>query len=106
MTVLLPWWWWWWWWLVAGRYLAHPNRSKVNFTLLLQPEYWFPASDHGANETFDEEIARYVSYFNMPEYQARYCYCDSLLASHSLLSFSLSFQSSVQRKGLTELQTR
>lgn len=51
------------------QYLAHPNRSLVNFTLLLQPGSWFPASEHGANETFDEEMARYVSYFKMPEYQ-------------------------------------
>ena len=48
-----------------------PTAAKVNFTLLLQPGFWFPTSEHGSNETFEEEIQRHVGYFKMPEYQVR-----------------------------------
>ena len=51
------------------QYLAHPDNHKVNFTLLLQPGYWFPTSLKGGNETLEQEIARYISYFKMPNYQ-------------------------------------
>jgi hypothetical protein len=61
-----------------NQYLQHPNRSLVNFTLLLQPGYWFPTHTLGGNETFEQELARYVGYFRMPEYQVS--------ASSSLLS--------------------
>lgn len=50
-------------------YLNHPDRHKVNFTLLLQPGYWFHGQESGSNETWPEELARYVSYFTMPGYQ-------------------------------------
>jgi hypothetical protein len=35
---------------------------KVNFTLLLQPGYWFHGQEAGSNETWAQELARYVSY--------------------------------------------
>jgi len=41
----------------------------VNFTLLLQPGYWFHGQESGSNETWAEELDRYVSYFKMPNYQ-------------------------------------
>jgi hypothetical protein len=50
-------------------YLEHPDRHKVNFTLLLQPGYWFHGQASGSNETWPEELARYTSYFKMPGYQ-------------------------------------
>ena len=49
------------------RYLSKPARS-VAFSLILQYN-WFPGCDHGSNETLEEEIARYISYFKMPNYQ-------------------------------------
>jgi hypothetical protein len=52
-----------------NQYLAHPDNHKVNFTVLLQPGYWFPTALKGGDETFDKEIARYISYFKMPNYQ-------------------------------------
>jgi hypothetical protein len=52
-----------------NQYLAHPDNHKVNFTLLLQPGYWFPTALKGGNETLEQEVARYVSYFQMPNYQ-------------------------------------
>ena len=52
-----------------NQYLAHPDNHRVNFTLLLQPGYWFPTALKGGNETLAQEIARYVSYFKMPNYQ-------------------------------------
>ena len=51
-------------------YLAHPDNHKVNFTLLLQPGYWFPTALKGGNETLSQEIDRYISYFKMPNYQS------------------------------------
>jgi hypothetical protein len=39
-------------------YLNHPDRHKVNFTLLLQPGYWFHGQESGSNETWPEELAR------------------------------------------------
>ena len=39
-------------------YLEHPDRHKVNFTLLLQPGYWFHGQSSGSNETWPEELAR------------------------------------------------
>ena len=51
------------------RYLNHPDRHKVNFTLLLQPGYWFHGQESGSNETWVEELARYTSYFQMDGYQ-------------------------------------
>lgn len=50
-------------------YLNHPDNHKVNFTLLLQPGYWFPTALKGGNETLAQEIDRYISYFKMPNYQ-------------------------------------
>ena len=52
-----------------NQYLAHPENHKVNFTLLLQPGYWFPTALKGGNETLEQEVSRYVSYFKMPNYQ-------------------------------------
>eukprot|EP01046_Picozoa_sp_COSAG06_P072226 COSAG06_NODE_21035_length_772_cov_0.946508_1_plen_215_part_01 len=52
-----------------NQYLAHPDNHKVNFTLLLQPGYWFPTALKGGNETLAQEVARYVTYFRMPNYQ-------------------------------------
>lgn len=52
-----------------NQYLAHPDNHKVNFTLLLQPGYWFPTALKGGNETLDQEVARYISYFKMANYQ-------------------------------------
>lgn len=49
-------------------YLNHPDNHKVNFTLLLQPGYWFPTALKGGNETLDQEVARYIGYFKMPNY--------------------------------------
>jgi len=46
-------------------YLNHPDNHKVNFTLLLQPGYWFPTSLKGGNETLAQELERYISYFKM-----------------------------------------
>lgn len=40
-------------------YLNHPDNHKVNFTLLLQPGYWFPTALKGGNETLTQEIDRY-----------------------------------------------
>ena len=42
---------------------------KVNFTLLLQPGTWFPTATLGGNETLQQELERYISYFRMPNYQ-------------------------------------
>lgn len=50
-------------------YLNHPDNHKVNFTVLLQPGYWFPTALKGGNETLEQEIDRYISYFRMPNYQ-------------------------------------
>jgi hypothetical protein len=50
-------------------YLNHPDNQKVNFTLLLQPGYWFPTALKGGNETLDQEVDRYITYFKMPNYQ-------------------------------------
>jgi len=50
-------------------YLNHPDNHMVNFTLLLQPGFWFPTSLQGGNETFSQELDRYISYFKMPNYQ-------------------------------------
>lgn len=50
-------------------YLNHPDNHMVNFTLLLQPGFWFPTSLQGGNETFSQELDRYISYFEMPNYQ-------------------------------------
>jgi hypothetical protein len=50
-------------------YQNHPGRHKVNFTLLLQPGYWFHGQESGSNETWPQELARYVSYFRKPNYQ-------------------------------------
>eukprot|EP01048_Picozoa_sp_COSAG05_P006846 COSAG05_NODE_463_length_9555_cov_35.796108_2_plen_385_part_00 len=50
-------------------YLNHPDNHKVNFTLLLQPGYWFHGQEAGSNETWAQELARYVSYFKLPNYQ-------------------------------------
>ena len=52
-----------------NQYLAHPDNHKVNFTLLLQPGYWFPTALKGGNETLDQEVERYITYFKMPNYQ-------------------------------------
>jgi hypothetical protein len=52
-----------------NQYLAHPDNHKVNFTLLLQPGYWFHGQESGSNETWPEELARYMTYFKMPNYQ-------------------------------------
>ena len=52
-----------------NQYLAHPDNHKVNFTLLLQPGYWFPTALKGGNETLEQEVSRYASYFQMPNYQ-------------------------------------
>lgn len=52
-----------------NQYLAHPDRHKVNFTLLLQPGYWFPTALKGGNETLEQEVDRYITYFKMPNYQ-------------------------------------
>ena len=41
-------------------YLNHPDNHKVNFTLLLQPGYWFPTGLKGGNETLAQEIDRYI----------------------------------------------
>ena len=49
-----------------NQYLAHPDNHKVNFTLLLQPGYWFHGQEAGSNETWPEELARYMTYFKMP----------------------------------------
>lgn len=51
------------------RYLKHPDRHKVNFTLLLQAGFWFHGQEAGSNETWPQEIARYISYFRMDGYQ-------------------------------------
>lgn len=50
-------------------YQNHPDQHKVNFTLLLQPGYWFHGQESGSNETWAQELARYVSYFKKPNYQ-------------------------------------
>ena len=52
-----------------NQYLAHPDNHKVNFTLLLQPGYWFPTALKGGNETLAQELARYADYFRRPNYQ-------------------------------------
>jgi hypothetical protein len=52
-----------------NQYLKHPDNHKVNFTLLLQPGFWFPTALKGGNETLDQEVDRYISYFKMPNYQ-------------------------------------
>ena len=52
-----------------NQYMQHPDRHKVNFTLLLQPGSWFPTATLGGNETLEQELQRYVSYFRMPNYQ-------------------------------------
>ena len=49
--------------------MNHPDRMKVNFTLLLQPGTWFPTATLGGNETLQQELERYISYFRMPNYQ-------------------------------------
>lgn len=38
--------------LSSSQYLAHPDNHKVNFTLLLQPGYWFHGQEAGSNETW------------------------------------------------------
>ena len=50
-------------------YQNHPDQHKVNFTLLLQPGYWFHGQESGSNETWAQELARYVGYFKKPNYQ-------------------------------------
>ena len=52
-----------------NNYLSNPNRHKVNFTLLLQPGFWFPTGVHGGNETLDQELDRYIGYFKLDSYQ-------------------------------------
>ena len=52
-----------------NRYLVNPLRHKVNFTLILQSGSWFPTATLGGNETSEQENARYISYFRMPNYQ-------------------------------------
>ena len=47
------------------RYFEARNRARMNFTLILQGNNWFPVSDHGGNESIAEEAARYVRYFQM-----------------------------------------
>lgn len=37
--------------------------------MLLQPGYWFPTSLKGGNETLEQEVDRYISYFKMSNYQ-------------------------------------
>ena len=49
------------------RYLEIPSPA-VNFTLILQGGNWWPTSAHGADETIEEEAARYASYFALPAY--------------------------------------
>eukprot|EP00047_Mylnosiga_fluctuans_P014342 m.37633 g.37633 ORF g.37633 m.37633 type:complete len:395 (-) comp5455_c0_seq1:76-1260(-) len=49
------------------RYLRYPS-PPVGFSLILQYN-WFPGEKHGGNETLAQEIARYISYFRMPQYQ-------------------------------------
>jgi hypothetical protein len=34
-----------------------------------EPGYWFPTALKGGNETLEQEIRRYISYFQMPNYQ-------------------------------------
>jgi hypothetical protein len=48
------------------RYLSKPR--PVKFSLILQFN-WFPGCDHGGNETLEQEVARYVGYFQRPDYQ-------------------------------------
>eukprot|EP00730_Choanoeca_flexa_P019484 TRINITY_DN9518_c0_g1_i3.p1 TRINITY_DN9518_c0_g1~~TRINITY_DN9518_c0_g1_i3.p1 ORF type:complete len:423 (+),score=53.60 TRINITY_DN9518_c0_g1_i3:818-2086(+) len=52
------------------RYLEldDSQRRGVNFTLLLQAG-WFPGKYHGSGESIEQEVARYVSYFQLPYYQ-------------------------------------
>ena len=50
-------------------YQNHPDNHKVAFTLLLQPGYWFHGQEAGSNETWAQELQRYVSYFKKPNYQ-------------------------------------
>ena len=35
-------------------YQSHPDQHKVNFTLLLQPGYWFHGQEAGSNETWPQ----------------------------------------------------
>ena len=49
--------------------LRRGSQNQVNFTLLLQPGYWFPTALKGGNETLEQEVTRYISYFKMPNYQ-------------------------------------
>lgn len=53
------------------RYLEQPDElaNLVKFSLVLQPGYWYPAAAHGGNETVEEEIHRFVSYFQRENYQ-------------------------------------
>eukprot|EP01043_Picozoa_sp_COSAG02_P022062 COSAG02_NODE_1135_length_14342_cov_6.114091_8_plen_490_part_00 len=60
------------------QHLASPDAHLVNFTLLLQgaPAYhvgdggggWFPSASHGGNETLEQEVDRFVGYFQLPFY--------------------------------------
>ena len=53
----------------------HPDNHKVNFTLLLQPGYWFHGQEAGSNETWAQELDRYVSYVsydNRPTFALRF----------------------------------
>jgi len=47
-----------------NQYLAHPDNTLVNFSLIIQP-YWYPTFEHGSNETLLQEVTRYASYFQV-----------------------------------------
>eukprot|EP00051_Salpingoeca_urceolata_P004540 m.65671 g.65671 ORF g.65671 m.65671 type:complete len:376 (+) comp13682_c1_seq1:1665-2792(+) len=49
-------------------YLQNPNNKMVNFSLILQGGSWFPTSTLGGNETLEQEVDRYISYFRMPNH--------------------------------------
>ena len=60
------------------QHLASPDAHLVNFSLILQgaPAYhvgdggggWFPSASHGGNETLEQEVDRFVGYFQLDFY--------------------------------------